>query len=124
MEWAFINVATLTTGKILVESCQEVASRNKSQPGAQLSQVSSVGYEDIGQAAFGDFGRRLVSTAMYTEIVGICSLLFVVEVWPSFHISLQHVPTRLVLGQKDSRSYPLRFGYPSCRYSIRILILH
>ena len=67
-------------GKILVECCQEVAARNKSQPGSQGSQVSSVGYEDIGEAAYGGFGRKLVSTAMYTEIVGICSLLFVVEV--------------------------------------------
>ena len=60
-------------GKILVECCQEVAARQQ-KPG------SAVGYEDIGEAAYGGFGRNLVSTAMYTEIIGICSLLFVVEV--------------------------------------------
>ena len=65
------------TGKVLVECCQEVeAQRRKTND----PNTSMVGYEDIGEAAYGSFGRRLVSTTMYTELLGICALLFILEV--------------------------------------------
>lgn len=48
--------------------------------------VSDVGYEDIGEAAFGAFGRRLVSIVVYTELLGICALLFILEVVHSIEI--------------------------------------
>ena len=41
---------------------------------------AKLGYEDLGEAAFGVMGRRLVSTVMYTELLGTCALLFILEV--------------------------------------------
>ena len=64
-------------GKVLVECCQEVEVRRRK---ANDPNTSMVGYEDIGEAAYGSFGRRLVSTTMYTELLGICALLFILEV--------------------------------------------
>jgi len=62
---------------VLVECCEEVAARRKA---ANDPNTSMVGYEDIGEAAYGSFGRKLVSTTMYTELLGICALLFILEV--------------------------------------------
>jgi hypothetical protein len=39
-----------------------------------------VGYEDIGEAAFGPRGRSIVSSVVYTELLGTCALLFILEV--------------------------------------------
>ena len=39
-----------------------------------------VGYEDIGEAAFGALGRSIVSGVMYVELMGTCALLFILEV--------------------------------------------
>jgi solute carrier family 32 (vesicular inhibitory amino acid transporter) len=36
-------------------------------------------YEDIAHAAFGAWGKRVVSAIMYTELVGTCSLLLILE---------------------------------------------
>ncbi len=63
-----------------MESCQEVTARRKA---ANDPNTSMVGYEDIGEAAYGSFGRKLVSTTMYTELLGICALLFILEVQSS-----------------------------------------
>lgn len=66
-----------------MECCQEVTARRRAKNDPN---VSMVGYEDIGEAAYGSFGRRLVSTTMYTELLGICALLFILEV----HFLLQN----------------------------------
>lgn len=68
----------LPAGKILVQSCQEVAAQIKANN--SKADISNIGYEDIGEAAFGSFGRKLVSTTVYTELLGICALLFILEV--------------------------------------------
>lgn len=39
-----------------------------------------VGYEDVGEAAFGAFGRAIVSASIYTELLGTAALLFILEV--------------------------------------------
>tara|TARA_X000000368_G_scaffold324631_1_gene261707 strand:- start:3768 stop:5543 length:1776 start_codon:yes stop_codon:yes gene_type:complete len=36
-------------------------------------------YEDIGEAAFGEFGRSLISWVLYAELVGTCGLFFILE---------------------------------------------
>ena len=61
-----------------MECCQEVAARRKAQNPGQKG--DSVGYEDLGEAAYGSLGRKIVTTTMYTELLGICSLLFILEV--------------------------------------------
>ena len=61
-----------------MECCQEVAARRKAQNPGQ--EGDSVGYEDLGEAAYGPLGRKIVTTTMYTELLGICSLLFILEV--------------------------------------------
>lgn len=43
-------------------------------------------YEDVGEAAFGDFGRGFITWVLYTELVGTCALFFILEV--SFYFSL------------------------------------
>jgi len=37
-------------------------------------------YEDVGEAAFGDFGRGFITWVLYTELVGTCALFFILEV--------------------------------------------
>ena len=61
-----------------MECCQEVAARRKAQGTGQ--EGDSVGYEDLGEAAYGSLGRKIVTTTMYTELLGICALLFILEV--------------------------------------------
>lgn len=39
-----------------------------------------IGYEDIGEAAFGCLGRKIVSSIVYIELLGTCALLFILEV--------------------------------------------
>ena len=39
-----------------------------------------VGYEDVAMAAFGRTGQATVSFSMYTELYGICAVLFIVMV--------------------------------------------
>jgi len=36
-------------------------------------------YEDIGEAAFGEFGRSLISWVLYAELIGTCGLFFILE---------------------------------------------
>lgn len=40
---------------------------------------SMIRYEEIAEAAFGNFGRQMVSVMMYTELVGTCSLFLILE---------------------------------------------
>lgn len=40
----------------------------------------AAGYEDVAGAAFGQFGRMLVSGVMYAELLGICCVYVVLEV--------------------------------------------
>lgn len=68
----------LCLGKVLVQSCQEVAAQLKAKN--PKADISNIGYEDIGEAAYGSFGRKVVSTTVYTELLGICALLFILEV--------------------------------------------
>ena len=61
-----------------MQSCQEVAFQLKAKD--PEADISNIGYEDIGEAAYGSLGRRIVSTTVYTELLGICALLFILEV--------------------------------------------
>jgi hypothetical protein len=45
-----------------------------------------IGYEDVARAAFGRAGQATVSASMYTELYGICAVLFIVMVRAS-HVS-------------------------------------
>ena len=62
-----------TAGKALGECIQMVAER-RGVPEAE------VGYEDVARAAFGRAGQVAVSVSMYTELYGICAVLFIVMV--------------------------------------------
>ena len=70
-------------GKALVE-CHDAVSRRLEAEAAKSGAAppAMVGYEDIGEAAFGALGRRIVSGVMYTELMGTCALLFILEVRP------------------------------------------
>lgn len=39
-----------------------------------------VGYEDVACAAFGVRGKAFISACMYTELYGICAILFIIMV--------------------------------------------
>ena len=71
------------SGKILVQCYDAVAQRKSA---AQGGQVTPVGYEDVGEAAFGAFGRAVVSTSIYTELLGTAALLFILEVRRTTHL--------------------------------------
>ena len=60
-------------GKALGECIQLVAER-------QGVPETEVGYEDVARAAFGRAGQVAVSVSMYTELYGICAVLFIVMV--------------------------------------------
>lgn len=47
---------------------------------AKSSGVScqSIGYEDVAEAAFGSSGKAFLSACMYTELYGICAVLFII----------------------------------------------
>jgi len=71
MLW-FMAFITNYTGKALVECANKVA-ENRGQPGAV------VGYEEIAEAAFGKFGKALISAIIYIELFGTCCVLFILE---------------------------------------------
>ena len=60
-------------GKALGECIATVASSS----GAPSHEV---GYEDVAEAAFGSAGKAFISTCMYTELYGICAVLFIIMV--------------------------------------------
>eukprot|EP01025_Chloroclados_australasicus_P023751 TRINITY_DN239_c1_g1_i11.p1 TRINITY_DN239_c1_g1~~TRINITY_DN239_c1_g1_i11.p1 ORF type:complete len:558 (-),score=44.77 TRINITY_DN239_c1_g1_i11:2674-4212(-) len=103
--WASLGVLSLLavctnyTGKILAK-CQEVPvmydennvlvssldlSEDEAQEGEEQKTVMEgqrtflESYEDIGEAAFGQFGRRFITMVLYTELIGTCSLFFILE---------------------------------------------
>ena len=65
------------SGKILVQCYDAVAQRKAAAGGGP---VAPVGYEDVGEAAFGALGRAVVSASIYTELLGTAALLFILEV--------------------------------------------
>eukprot|EP00798_Chlamydomonas_sp_ICE-L_P008319 gene8319-1594_t len=58
------------TGKALVECSNAIVKKQKLD-------VKAVGYEDIGQAAFGKLGRLIVSSMIYCELGGCCAMMFI-----------------------------------------------
>ena len=62
-----------SAGKALGECIQIVAER-------QGVAETGVGYEDVARAAFGRAGQVAVSVSIYTELYGICAVLFIVMV--------------------------------------------
>ena len=66
-------------GKALVE-CHEAVSKRQKAQSINGASPPMVGYEDIGEAAFGALGRKVVSSVVYTELMGTCALLFILEV--------------------------------------------
>lgn len=40
--------------------------------------LNDVGYEDVATAAYGRAGHAVVSATIYTELYGICALLFII----------------------------------------------
>jgi hypothetical protein len=77
---ALLGGVTNYTGKVLGE-CQArlclVSARpapgEGGRPGALVRGLQS--YEDIGEAAFGAWGRKVVTWVLYTELVGTCGLV-------------------------------------------------
>jgi hypothetical protein len=63
-------------GKILVQCYDAVAQRTAAARGGR---VAPVGYEDVGEAAFGAFGRAVVASSIYIELLGTGALLFILE---------------------------------------------
>jgi hypothetical protein len=63
-------------GKILVQCYDAVAQRAAAARGGR---VAPVGYEDVGEAAFGAFGRAVVASSIYVELLGTGALLFILE---------------------------------------------
>lgn len=61
------------TGKELCRCTQTVAKMLGRGP------TGMVRYEEVAEAAFGKLGRQMVSLMMYTELVGTCSLFFILE---------------------------------------------
>ena len=54
--------------------CANTLKANGTVPKDQM-----VRYEDIAKATFGDAGKRIISAIMYTELVGTCALLLILE---------------------------------------------
>lgn len=61
------------TGKQLCR-CTKTVAKMKGWPA-----TSMVRYEEVAEAAFGELGRQLVSVMMYIELIGTCSLFFILE---------------------------------------------
>ena len=67
------QVLPLCVGKALGECIASVA-KSSGVPSHE------VGYEDVAMAAFGSAGKTFISTCMYTELYGICAVLFIIMV--------------------------------------------
>ena len=68
-----LAVVTNYTGKALCR-CAKTVTQRRALPKGQM-----VRYEDVADEAFGTLGRRLVATIMYTELIGTCALLLILE---------------------------------------------
>lgn len=87
--WAALGVllalgaTTNYTGKLLMR-CQEVnvvplgASKAERREALRVTTPLQT-YEDIGEAAFGARGRQFIQWVLYTELVGTCSLFYILE---------------------------------------------
>eukprot|EP00983_Pelagomonas_calceolata_P058259 1145413-Pelagomonas_calceolata.AAC.8 len=82
--------------KALVECANKVA-ENRGQPGAV------VGYEEIAEAAFGKFGKALISAIIYIELFGTCCVLFILEQAFPDQIINHQLPYRLRLRARLGR---------------------
>eukprot|EP00959_Pyramimonas_sp_CCMP1952_P081419 1701041-Pyramimonas_sp.AAC.1 len=70
---ALLGAATNFTGKLIVR-CQEKIYAGRTELCTPMGT-----YEDIGQAAFGDWGRQFITLVLYTELIGTCGLFFILE---------------------------------------------
>ena len=68
-----LAVVTNYSGKALVRCANTVAARGEVEAGAMVR------YEDIARTAFGNFGKTIIAAIMYTELVGTCALLLILE---------------------------------------------
>ena len=68
-----LAVVTNYSGKALVRCANTVADRGEVEAGAMVR------YEDIARTAFGNFGKTIIAAIMYTELVGTCALLLILE---------------------------------------------
>ncbi len=66
--------------------CHEAVSKRLKAQSSNGAGPPMVGYEDIGEAAFGPLGRKIVSSVVYTELMGTCALLFILEVGGALHV--------------------------------------
>ncbi|GAQ90047.1 Transmembrane amino acid transporter family protein [Klebsormidium nitens] len=75
-----LGVITNYTGKVLGECQQRLCllnARPAPEEGGFVRGLQS--YEDIGDAAFGAWGRRVITGVLYVELVGTCGLFFILE---------------------------------------------
>jgi hypothetical protein len=51
------------------------------QPGSsiQLQDRLMSSYEDIAEASFGKLGREVMTTILYTELIGTCALFLILQ---------------------------------------------
>eukprot|EP00898_Chlorokybus_atmophyticus_P002793 jgi/Chlat1/3514/Chrsp23S03706 len=78
---ALLGIVTNYTGKLL-GYCQDkvcLAGSQKGTTGSKRFVRGLESYEDIGEAAFGDIGRKFITFILYTELVGTCGLFFILE---------------------------------------------
>lgn len=68
-----LAIVTNHCGKALCRCAATLTKRGVVEPGAMVR------YEDIAAAAFGALGKSVISAMMYTELVGTCSLLLILE---------------------------------------------
>mmetsp|Transcript_25214 Transcript_25214/g.42238 ORF Transcript_25214/g.42238 Transcript_25214/m.42238 type:complete len:490 (+) Transcript_25214:120-1589(+) len=72
-----LGLTTNYTGKILIK-CQEsqcLLPDDSLEPGC----VPLGSYEAVGEAAFGPLGRKIITSVLYTELIGTCGLFFILE---------------------------------------------
>lgn len=67
-----LGLVTNYTGKALCRCSRTIAER-------EGRAIEDIKYEDIAGAAFGEAGRRAVAAVMYTELIGTCALLLILE---------------------------------------------
>eukprot|EP00210_Caulerpa_lentillifera_P006664 g6367.t1 len=83
--WASLGVlaaiwtGTNYTGKILIK-CQEVDRQKTLQnPNSNATGLGKLltSYEDVGERAFGQPGRQFITTVLYAELLGTCTLFYI-----------------------------------------------
>lgn len=79
-----MGIATSYTGKAIAECIDTICKREGRDP-------HDVGYEDVAQVAYGKLGRLVVSATIYTELYGICALLFIIMGDNLHHLLAAHL---------------------------------